>query len=129
MQPKILAKAIFDRQWILFVYALVTLIASVQAMLTSSFMTGIAALGACALSFFGAATFSASFHARHIKNYSGKDLTGIGAIAFVLCTIGIALMVWSRFWMMIFSVHMQGWIWALIGIVAALLGAKKELAL
>lgn len=129
MVPQIFAKEIFDRTWILFAYVTVTLLVCLQVMFTSSFVVGIAALMGSALCFFGAATFTASFLARGIKNYALKDLAGIGAIALVLCVAGIALTIWSGFWVTISGVYIEGWIWALIGIVSAILGTKKKHAL
>ena len=76
-----LAKAIFSRAILIFIYFLVTVITCVQAIFKSSLAVGGAALVACALCFFAVATFVASVLARHEKGYSTANLIGIGAIA------------------------------------------------
>ncbi len=53
----------------------------------------------------------------------------IGAIAIVLCAGGLALMVWSGFWVDIYGVVIGGAAWSVIGIIIAVLTTKKEHAL
>ena len=73
--------------------------------------------------------FVASVLARHEKGYSAKELIGIGAIAAILTAGGLALMVWSGFLINLYGVSIQGIYWALIGIVTAIVAARKKDAL
>ena len=124
-----LVKTIFSRWTLIFVYFVVTVLTCVQAMFKSSFVVGGIALVASALCFFPAATFAASFLARREKNYSSKDLLGIGAIAVTLIVAGLALMYWSGFRIIFDNVDVEGPYWALAGIIIGLVGARKENAL
>jgi hypothetical protein len=98
-------------------------------MFKGSFAVGAMALAASALCYFGAAGFSGSFRARRDKNYNAKDLARIAALAVLLSGVGIALMVWSGFWMSLFGVFINGPIWCFIGILIAFLITKREYAL
>lgn len=124
-----LAKVIFSRTNLILIYFTVTVITCVQAIFKSSFAVGGAALAACALCFFAMATFIASVLARREKGYSAVDLIGIGAIATALTAVGLALMVWSEFRIIIYGVNIQGTYWALLGIFTAHVVARKKDAL
>jgi hypothetical protein len=84
---------------------------------------------ASSLCFFSVATFVASFRARRDHNYSPKELVGIAAIAIVLLVAGLALMEWSGFWLDLFGVPVEGTGWCFVGILVAVLTAKREHAL
>jgi hypothetical protein len=124
-----LAKVIFSRTNLILIYFTLTVITCFQAMLNSSFAVGGGALVACALCFFAVATFIASVLARREKEYSTKELIGIGVIAAILTAGGLALMVWSGFWINLYGVSIQGIYWALLGIVTAIVVARKKDAL
>ena len=64
-----------------------------------------------------------------MKNYNIKDLAGIGAVAVLLNAVGLALMIWSGFWVGLFGLALQGVYWAMLGIVIVALTTKKEHAL
>lgn len=129
MKPSLFAKVIFDRQWISFIYFLITLLTSVQAIFKSSFAVGATALVASALCYFSVATFVGSVRARRDKKYNLKELTGIAAIALVLFAAGIALMAWSGFWLGLFGVPLKGTIWCFVGLLVAVFTTKREHAL
>jgi hypothetical protein len=118
--------------WLVAIYFLITVITCAQAMVKASFGVGGAALVACALCYFGTAGFVGSFRAiraRQMKNYSAKDLLGIGAIAVALNAAGLVLIIWSGFWIGFLGVVVAGVYWALIGMLIAVLTTKKEHAL
>jgi hypothetical protein len=118
--------------WLPSIYFMLTLITCVQAMINSSFRVGGAALLGCTLCYFGTAGFTGSFRAiraQQMKNYSARDLAGIGAGAVLLNAGGLALIIWSGFWVGLFGVAVQGVYWALLGILIATLTTKKEHAL
>jgi hypothetical protein len=108
---------------------LVTLITTIQAMFSSSFRVGAAALVACALCYFGTAGFVGSWRAKRIKDYKATDLLGIGTVAVVLNAAGIALMLWCSFWINAFGIEVQGLYWVVAGIIIAALTTKREHAL
>jgi hypothetical protein len=110
-------------------YLVITLLLCGQVALTGSFVVGGSALVGFALCYFATATFFGSFYARREKKYSMTDLAGIGGIAVVLVAAGLALVVWSGFWLNLFGVTVSGLVWALIGIVVAVLTTKKQHAL
>jgi hypothetical protein len=100
--------------WLAFVYFALTVITCVQAMINSSFAVGGAALLAYALCYFGTAGFVGSFRAiraRQMKNYSARDLLGIGAVAVLVDAAGLALVIWSGFWIGFGRVVVQGVYW------------------
>jgi hypothetical protein len=115
--------------WLTYLYFLLTVITCVQAIFKSSLRVGAAALIACSLCYFGTAGFVGSFRARDLKSYKTKELTGIAVIAIVLTAAGLALMTWSRFWIELFGVAIDGSYWALLGILIAAFTTKKEHAL
>jgi hypothetical protein len=110
-------------------YFTVTALTGVSAMVKGSVFLGAAALAGSLICFFAVATFCASFLARREHQYKATDLLGIGAIATVLTVTGFALMVWSGFWITLYGVAIAGPYWALIGILVAILTAKKSFAL
>jgi amino acid transporter len=124
-----LAKVIFSRTNLILIYFTLTVITCFQAMFNSSFAVGGGVLIACALCFFAVAPFSASVLARREKEYSTKELIGIGMIAAILTAGGLALMVWSGFWIKLYGVSIQGIYWALLGIIIAIVVARKKDAL
>jgi drug/metabolite transporter (DMT)-like permease len=115
-----LLRAIFSRRLIVFVYWTITLIVTVQMMLQLSFVVGAAALVACALCFASVSTVVGSVLARRQKKYRATDLIGIGAIGLVLLVAGLALMIWSQFYLLFYGVEISGLEWALL---AAAVGA------
>jgi len=123
---KVILKVIFDRFWLAYIYFIVTAITTIQAAFKSSFVVGAAALLACGLCFLGTSTFVSSFLARRATGYSATELAGVGAIATALVAAGVALMIWSGFWLNIFGLAIDGRYWALVGILTALVTAKKE---
>jgi hypothetical protein len=126
MRLQVVAEAIFNRGIVLLIYFGVTVITCIQVVLKSSLAVGAAALAASALCFFGVASFVGSFLARHEKDYSVKDLIGIGAIATILVAVGLWLMIWSGFWINLFGVVVEGRYWALVGIITALVVTRKK---
>jgi hypothetical protein len=115
--------------WIRYAYFVLTLLLCAQAILRASFLVGAGALLAFALCFFSTATFVGSFLARCEHNYSRKELGGIGAIALVLCVAGIALLLWSGFWITLSGVQLSGLTWGIVGIVIAAVTTRKKYAL
>jgi len=95
-------------------------------MFKSSLAGGAAALVACALCFIGPAGFIGSVRARPENNYYAKALIRITAIAVVLTTAGVALMIWSGFGLNLFGVAIEGPYWALTGVFIALIVTKRE---
>ena len=75
---------------------------------------------------FGVASFVGSVLARREKGYSVKDLTGIAAIATILAAAGLAIMIWSGFWINLFGAKIEGIYWAFVGIVAAIVVTRKK---
>jgi hypothetical protein len=126
---KVVFGSIFDRQWISYIYFIITLIICGQASFKDSFTVGAAALLASALCYFATAGFAGSYRARHDKNYNLRDLGGIAAIAAVLAAGGVALMAWSGFRLGLFGVAIDGPVWAFIGIIVAAVTTKREHAL
>lgn len=124
-----ITSVIFSRQLLFAIYIIFTLIISAEVFFSGSFIVSGAALLASALCCFGTASLVGSWLARREKNYSPKDLAIIGAIAVVLSAAGIALMAWSGFHFKFFGVRIEGTLWAIIGIVVAVLATKKEYAL
>lgn len=117
------------RGLLILVYLILTAVTCVSAMVKSSLFVGAAALAGSLLCFFAAATFCASFLAKREHQYKATDLLGIGAIATVLTVAGFALMIWSGFWISLYGVVIQGPYWVLIGILVAIVTAKKSFAL
>lgn len=123
---QVLARAIYDRWWLAYIYFLLTVITCVQVTFKSSLVSGASALVACVLSFVGPAGFIGSLRARNENNYSARDLVGIAAIAAILTTAGVSLMIWSGFGLTIYDVDIEGLYWALTGLFIALIVTKKE---
>jgi hypothetical protein len=110
-------------------FGLVTVIASVQIMFSSSIGNGVGAILATCLPFVGAATFIGSFLARKEKKYSTVDLLGIGAIAAVLIVTGFAVAYWSDFHIRLFGYSLSGVEWLLVGMALAVIVTRKRHAL
>jgi len=117
------------RGLLILAYLTLTALTCVSAMVKSSLSVGAAALAGSLLCFFAVATFCASFLAKREHQYKATDLLGIGAIATVLTVTGFALMIWSGFWISLYGVVIEGPYWVLIGILAAIVTAKKSFAL
>lgn len=117
------------RGLLIFVYLVLTAVTCISATVTSSFYVGAAALVGSLLCFFAVATFCASFLAKREHQYKVTDLLGIGAIAAVLTVAGFALVIWSGFWISLDGVVIEGRYWALIGMLVAIVTAKKSFAL
>jgi len=116
--------------WIRYIYFVLTLLTCGQAMFRASFFVGASALVGFALCFFSTATFVGSYLARREHKYTQKQLAGIGAIALVLCACGIALVLWSGFWIALSGgTTITGLEWAVAGIVIAVLTTRKKDAL
>jgi hypothetical protein len=114
MWGRAIVGAIFNRGLIIFVYSIITLITTVPVML-KSFAVGAAALAACVLCFASVATVVGSVMTRREKKYRATDLIGISTIGLVLLVAGLALMIWSQFYLRLFDVEMDGLVWALVG--------------
>jgi hypothetical protein len=104
-----LVSAIFSRGLIVFVYWTITLIVTVPVMLTRSFAVGAAALAACVLCFASVSTVVGSVMARREKKYRATDLIGISTIGLVLLVAGLALMIWSQFYLRLLMSRSTGW--------------------
>ena len=118
--------SVFIRRRGLFViYILVTVIACGEIFFRGSFSASGAGLLGSVLCYFGTASFVGPWLARRKKNYGQGDLSAIGATAVVLVA-GIALLAWSGFRFKVFDVVIVGPAWAAIGIVVAMLAAKRK---
>ena len=124
-----LVSAIFSRGLIVFVYWTITLIVTVPVMLTRSFAVGAAALAACVLCFASVSTVVGSVMARREKKYRATDLIGISTIGLVLLVAGLALMIWSQFYLRLFDVEIDGLVWALAGAGVGALTVRRQDAL
>lgn len=98
-------------------------------MFRNSIGVGIGALGGAALCFFSVATFVGSYRARREHNYGLKELAGIGAIAAVLCAGGFALMLWTHWRITMSGLVIPGIVWAIVGIVIAIITTTRKDAL
>lgn len=122
-----LARAVLvDATWLRFAYFVITLFTCAQVMFRSSIGVGFGALGGAALCFLSAATFVGSYRARREQSYCLKDLAGIGATAAVLCGAGFALMLWTGWRITIYGLVIPGFIWAIVGIVIAVVTTTKK---
>ena len=74
----------------------------------------------------GAAGFMGSLIARREKAYRAIDLVGIGSLALILIVAGSALMMWSGFSLRAFDVEISGVVWALLGVISAVVVVRKE---
>jgi hypothetical protein len=124
-----LVNAIFSRGLIVLVYWTITIITTVQVMLKSSFVVGAAALAACVLCFASVSTVVGSVLAKRQKSYRATDLIGIGTIGLVLLVAGLALMIWSGFYLRIFDVEISGLVWALVGAGVGAVVVRRQDAL
>jgi drug/metabolite transporter (DMT)-like permease len=121
-----MAGAIFNRGFIVFVYWSFTLIVTVPVMF-KSFAVGAAALAAAC--FASVSTVVGSVLARRQKKYRTTDLIGIGTIGLVLLVAGLALMIWSQFFMRIYDVKISGLVWALIAAAVGAVAVRRQDAL
>jgi len=119
---------IFSRQLLFVIYIVLTVIACGEIFFSGSFSASGAALLGSALCCFGTASFVCSWLARREENYCPGDLATISAIAGVLNAAGTALLVWSGFRFKVFDVVIKGTLWAVISMVVALIGTKKDCA-
>lgn len=128
-----LVAALFSRSSVALIYWLITILGCVQTMYKSSFTVGVSALAACALCYIGASGFMGLLLARREKgrekDYRTSDLAAAGAIALAVIAAGLALMMWSGFWLPLFDVEIGGVPWALLGAVSAAVVVRKADAL
>jgi hypothetical protein len=124
-----LLRAIFSRAVVVLIYTILSLIAAISIMTKGSVVVGLGVLAACALSFFGTATFVGSFLARKEKAYRAIDLIGIGSIATILVAASFVLAYWTDFRVIFEGYVIDGFWWMLIAILTALLITRKEDAL
>ena len=115
--------------FLLLAYIVVTILACINT--AANYSVTLAAIGfaASALCYCGGSAFMGSLLARREKSYRAFDLVGIGALAFLLIAIGVALMVWSGFRMRIGGFQVGGVEWALLGVFVTIFVVKKEDAL
>jgi hypothetical protein len=123
----ILTEVIFDRFWLTFIYALVTIATGIQVILNRSVGHGAGALVACGICLIASSTLVSCFLARHEQHYSAKNLGIIAVVAVSLTLGGLALMRWSRFRLNLYGIEISGMQWALVGSVVGLITAKREL--
>ncbi len=124
-----LLQAVFSRAVLVLIYSILSLIAAISIMTKGSVVVGLGVLVACAFSFFGTATFVASFLARKEKAYRAIDLIGIGSIATIFVAASFVLAYWTDFRVIFEGYVIGGFWWMLIGILTALLITRKEDAL
>jgi CHASE2 domain-containing sensor protein len=128
-----LVAALFSRSSVALIYWLITILGCVQTMYKSSFTVGVSALAACALCYIGASGFMGLLLARREKgrekDYRTSDLAAAGAIALAVIAAGLALMMWSGFWLPLFDVEIGGVPWALLGAISAAVVVRKADAL
>jgi hypothetical protein len=117
---------VFSRASIVLIFWLVTIITTAKVMLRTSFVTGFAALVACALCYVGAAGFMGNLIERRQKGYRAVDLLVLGTIWLLVIVAGQLLMIWSGFWIRIYDVEMSGGIWALLGAVSAVVVVRMR---
>lgn len=126
MRASTFVSVLIDKRWLTYIYFLLTLIACVQAAFGSSIKVGLGALAGFALSYFGTATYIGSVRARKDLNSTKGTLIGINAIALVLNFAGLGLVYWSEFRLWFGSVEIIGLLWALVGIVIAVIATRKQ---
>ena len=113
------------RHFLFIIYIFVTLIACGEMFFSGSFSASGAGLLGSALCCFGPAGLFRSWRARREKNYGLRDLS-ICALAVALGGAGIALLVWSGFRFRLFDVVIEGFVWAGIGMVIAIVAVKSN---
>jgi hypothetical protein len=121
--------AFFSRTSVALIFWLITILGCVQTMYRSSFAVGASALAACALCYIGASAFKGSLLARGEKDYRASEVAAVGAIALAVIAAGLALMMWSGFWLPLFDVEIGGVAWALLGAISAVVVVRKADAL
>jgi hypothetical protein len=121
------AQAIFSRSFVVFIYLVVTVIESIGLAIKGSLGIAVAALVGWAFCFFASATFVGSFLARHEQKLRITDLFGIGAIATALIAGGFWLVTWAG--AEITMLHIDGRLWALVGVALAVVTTRKKDAL
>ena len=121
--------ALFSRSSVVLILWLITILGCVQTMYKSSFMVGASALAACVLCYIGASGFMGSLLARREEDERAFDFAAAGAIALAVIAAGLALMMWSGFWLPLFDVEIGGVAWALLGAISAVVVVRKADAL
>jgi len=121
--------AFFSRSSVALIFWLITIPICIQTMYRSSFPVGASALAACVLCYVGASAFMGSLRARGEKDYRASEIAGAGAIALAVIAAGLALMIWSGFWLPLFNVEIGGVPWALLGAISAVFVVRKADAL
>jgi hypothetical protein len=108
------------------VYIFVTTIICGELFFSGSFSASGAGLLGSALCYFGSVSFVGSWHARREHNYRAGDLWIIGTFAALLSATGIALLAWSGLRFKVFDVVIGGPVWAVIGVVIAIVVSKTS---
>jgi hypothetical protein len=123
----ILRQVIFDRVWLMIIYAFITIATGIQVILNRSVGIGVEAFIACAICLLASTALVTCFLARHEEQYSSTDLGIIAVIAVSLTLVGLALMRWSGFQLTLYGIEISGIQWALVGSVVGLITARREL--
>jgi hypothetical protein len=123
----ILREVIFDRRILWVIYGFLTIAVGIQVIVNRSVGIGAAALVACGICLIASCTLVSCFLARHEQHYSVRDLGIIAVIAVSLTLIGLALMRWSGFRLILWGIEISGIQWALVGSVIGLITAKRDL--
>jgi hypothetical protein len=123
----VLRQVIFDRRNLMIIYAFITIAVGIQVILHRSVGIGAAALVACAVCLISSCTLVSCFLARHEQQYSAKNLGITAVISASLTLVGLALMRWSGFRLILYGNEISGIQWALVGSVVGFITAKSEL--